>query len=109
VVRRWWQRWPGRGGRGAAWGADTRAALAYEAEQVAAAREGTRNRTLNTAAFSLGQLAAAGLLEVDQVRARLLAIAIQAGNPEGKARATIESGLRDGARTPRRRSEGGTP
>ena len=65
-----------------------------------------RNATLNRAAFNLGQLVAGGLLDVDQVRAVLLAAALEAGNPETKARATIESGLRGGAAKPRRRRDG---
>jgi Bifunctional DNA primase/polymerase, N-terminal len=83
-----------------------RVALAEERAAVAAAQPGRRNATLNRAAFNLGQLVAAGLLEVDQVRAVLLAAALQAGNPEAKARATIESGLRGGAAKPRRRRDG---
>jgi hypothetical protein len=86
-------------GRGGGYG---RAALAGERAAVAAAQPGRRNHTLNRAAFNLGQLVAAGLLGVDQVRAVLLAAALEAGNPEPKARATIESGLRGGAAKPRR-------
>jgi hypothetical protein len=40
---------------------------------VRAAPPGTCNHTLNRAAFNLGQLVAAGLLDPDQVRAVLLA------------------------------------
>ena len=83
-----------------------RAALARERAAVAAAPPGRRNATLNRAAFNLGQLVAADLLDVDQVRAVLLAAALEAGNPEAKARATIESGLRGGAAKPRRRRDG---
>jgi hypothetical protein len=82
------------------------AALAGERAAVATAPPGRRNTTLNRAAFNLGQLVAAGLLEVDEVRALLLAAALEAGNPERKARATIESGLRGGAAKPRRRRDG---
>jgi hypothetical protein len=83
-----------------------RAALARERAAVAAAQPGRRNATLNRAAFSLGQLVAAGLLEVEEVRAVLLAAALEAGNPEAKAQATIESGLAGGAAKPRRRQPG---
>jgi hypothetical protein len=83
-----------------------RAALAREQAAVAAAPIGRRNATLNRAAFNLGQLAAAGLLEVEEVRAVLLAAALEAGNPEAKARATVASGLRGGAAKPRRRRDG---
>jgi hypothetical protein len=83
-----------------------RTALARERTAVAAAPPGRRNVTLNRAAFNLGQLVAPGVLEVDEVRAVLLAAALAAGNPETKARATITSGLRGGAAKPRRRRNG---
>jgi hypothetical protein len=70
---------------------------------VAAAPPGRRNATLNRAAFNLGQLVVASLLDAAEVRAVLLAAALEAGNPEAKAQATIESGLRGGATEPRRR------
>jgi hypothetical protein len=90
----------GRAGRYA------RSALAREARAVASAPPGTCNDTLNRAAFSLGQLVAARLLDAEQVRAVLIEAAMAApssghANRERKARATIESGLRAGARTPR--------
>jgi hypothetical protein len=88
-----------RGGYGAA-------ALAREQAAVAAARPGRRNATLNRAAFNLGQLVAAGLLDAEELREVLLAAALEAGNPEAKARATIESGLAGGAAKPRRRRDG---
>jgi hypothetical protein len=62
---------------------------------------------LNRAAFNLGQLVATGLLDVDQVRAVLLTAALEAGNPEAKAQATISSGLRGGMARPRRRHRPG--
>jgi hypothetical protein len=40
------------------------------------------------------------------VQAMLLAAALEAGNPEAKARATITSGLRGGATKPRQRRDG---
>jgi hypothetical protein len=89
-----------RGGYGSA-------ALAREQAAVATAPPGRRNATLNRAAFNLGQLVAARLLEADQVRSVLLVAALEAGNPEAKARATIESGLRGGAAKPRRHQRPG--
>jgi hypothetical protein len=83
------------------------AALARERTAVAAARPGRRNATLNRAAFNLGQLVAAGLLDADQVRTVLLAAALEAGNPNAKAQATIASGLRGGMARPRRRRRPG--
>ena len=79
------------------------AALTRERAAVATAPAGRRNATLNRAAFNLGQLVAAGLLDADQVQAELLAAALEADQPEAKARATIESGLAGGAAKPRRR------
>jgi len=84
-----------------------RAALARERAAVDAARSGCRNATLNRAAFNLGQLVATGLLDAEEVRAVLLAAALEAGNPEAKARATIKSGLAGGAAKPRRRQRPG--
>jgi hypothetical protein len=83
-----------------------RAALARERAVVAPAPPGRRNVTLNRAAFNLGQLVAAGLLDAGEVRAVLLAAALEAGNPEAKARATIASGLHGGAAKPRQRRDG---
>jgi hypothetical protein len=94
---------PAPAGRGGGYG---RAALDWERQAVATAPPGRRNATLNRAAFNLGQLVAAGVLDVDQVRAVLLAAALEAGQPEAKARATIESGLAGGVAKPRRRRDG---
>ena len=83
-----------------------RSALAREAHAVASAPAGTCNDTLNRAAFNLGQLTATGLLDPGEVRAVLLEAALAAPatghrDRERRARATIASGLRAGARTPR--------
>jgi hypothetical protein len=48
---------------------------------VRAAPPGSCNGTLNRAAFGLGQLVIAGLLEAEQVRAVLLAAALAAPAP----------------------------
>jgi hypothetical protein len=77
------------------------AALRGELDRVLAAGEGTRNHTLNTAAFALGQLAAGGLL-TRQLVEDALALAGQAiGLDARECAATIRSGLDAGARTPR--------
>jgi hypothetical protein len=94
---------PGPAGRR---GGYSRAALARERAAVAAAPVGRRNATLNRAAFNLGQLVAAGLLDAGEVQVVLLAAALEAGNSEAKARATIVSGLAGGAAKPRRRQPG---
>ncbi|MGH3370991.1 MAG: bifunctional DNA primase/polymerase [Nocardioidaceae bacterium] len=78
-----------------------RSALERELASVASAREGTRNATLNKAAFSLGQIVAGGGLDADEVECLLLDRAGRAGLGEREARATIGSGLSAGARRPR--------
>jgi hypothetical protein len=77
------------------------AALRAETERVAAARPGTRNVTLNRAAFSLGQLVAAGLIPPIPVITSLIDAARYAGLPEEEAVRTVRSGLAAGARKPR--------
>jgi Bifunctional DNA primase/polymerase, N-terminal len=98
------------GGRGRA-ERYARAALVREAARVRAAPPGTCNDTLNRAAFNLGQLVAAGLLDAGEVRAVLLAAALAApatghADRQRKAQATITSGLKGGAAKPRRRRGG---
>jgi hypothetical protein len=77
------------------------AALRGELADVAAARLGTRNDTLNRAAFRLGQLAAAGRGGREELSGRLLAAALAAGLTEAESVATINSGLAAGHRHPR--------
>lgn len=79
------------------------AALAAEAELVRSAPPGTRNRTLNRAAFSLGQLVGMGTLDRSVVEAELAAAARDSGLPEGEVASTLQSGIEAGIRTPRRR------
>ncbi len=83
---------------------DTRyavAAVRAATRNVAGAREGTRNATLNTAAYSLGQLVAGGELTHHTAVDALTASAAQAGLPAREAARTIQSGLRAGVRRPR--------
>jgi hypothetical protein len=77
------------------------AALRGELADVAAARPGTRNDTLNRAAFRLGQLAAPGHGTLDELSGPLLAAALAAGLTEAESLATINSGLTAGQRHPR--------
>jgi hypothetical protein len=77
------------------------AALRAETERVASARAGTRNDTLNRAAFSLGQLVAAGLLPPVPVITGLIGAAQAAGLSSAEAERTVRSGLAGGARKPR--------
>jgi hypothetical protein len=77
------------------------AALAYEAAAVATAKEGTRNDTLNRAAFNLGQLVASGLLTATTVTADLTKAALESGLRPSEISRTVRSGLIAGERTPR--------
>lgn len=77
------------------------AALRSELDAVARAPQGTRNHTLNAAAFSLGQLVGAGMLEGAEVHAALIEASAACGLPEREARRTIASGLSAGIAQPR--------
>jgi hypothetical protein len=77
------------------------AALRGELDRVLAAADGTRNHTLNTAAFALGQLVAAGLLPRRLVDDALTLAGQAIGLPARECAKTIRSGLDSGGRTPR--------
>ena len=79
-----------------------RRALEAECGRLALAPEGRRNHTLNAAAFALGQLVAGSVLDVREVVDALLTAAGRCGLSDVEARRTIASGLRSGARSPRR-------
>ena len=64
---------------------------------------GGRNRTLNRAAFSLGQLVAKGALSRDDVEGALASAARDCGLGEREAAATIRCGLEAGLLTARSR------
>lgn len=76
-------------------------ALEQEAREVEAAPEGTRNDTLNRAAFATGQLVAGRELEQASSENRLIEAALKAGLSETEARATLKSGLEKGKLEPR--------
>jgi hypothetical protein len=78
------------------------AALRGEVDRVLAAAPGTRNTTLNEAAFALGQLTAAGILPAKLAYDALMTAASTIGLPPREASRTIGSGLGSGARQPRR-------
>ncbi|MFZ5811905.1 MAG: DUF927 domain-containing protein [Thermodesulfobacteriota bacterium] len=78
-----------------------RAALEREAARVAVAAQGTRNATLNEAAFAIGQLVAGGEVDRGEAESMLLAAAQSCGLPEGEARKTIQSGMAAGMQEPR--------
>lgn len=85
-------------GRVAAW---ARAALERELAAVASACEGSRNQTLNRAAFSLGQIVGGGGLDPDEVTGLLLERAAASGLGAREAETTVASGLSAGVRHPR--------
>jgi Bifunctional DNA primase/polymerase, N-terminal len=76
-------------------------ALREETARVTAAPTGTRNDTLNCAAFSLGQLVVANLLPADTVMTALADAAERCGLPRDEAHRTIRSGMTSGMRHPR--------
>lgn len=78
------------------------AAVAAETAAVAGAPEGTRNHALFEAATSLGRLVAGGALPGELVTVELDQAAAAAGLEPAETAATIASGLRKGARRPRR-------
>jgi hypothetical protein len=61
----------------------------------------TRNNTLNTASFSLGQLVAGGALDQSTVENQLMAAATTAGLDSKEITKTIRSGMSAGAKSPR--------
>jgi Bifunctional DNA primase/polymerase, N-terminal len=81
-------------------------ALREETARVAAACPGTRNDTLNRAAFSLGQLVSADLLPAAAVVTALANAADRCGLPEDEAHRTIRSGMASGIRRPRVKGRG---
>jgi hypothetical protein len=86
------------GGRAASYAA---AALGREVEAVRGSEPGHRNRTLNRAAFSLGQLVAAGVLSRAVVESALRTAAHECGLGDREAASTIRGGLEAGLLTPR--------
>src|SRR5436190_1578594 len=84
---------------GSAW---ARSALESEAQIVREAAVGSRNATLNRAAFNLGQIVAGGELDQHTVEAELMNAALAVGLTERESEATVASGLQAGLRLPRR-------
>lgn len=82
----------------------TLAALTGELDKVLAATPGHRNDTLNRAAFALGQLVGAQLLDQHIARDELVSAAGRIGLPRTEADRTITSGLTAGTHHPRRRA-----
>lgn len=82
------------------------AALAEATRAVAMASKGSRNDTLNTQAFKMGQLVAGGELDLSTSRAALLQAAALAGLGETEIIKTLESGILAGLNYPREKPTG---
>ena len=79
-----------------------RRALMLELRALTSAANGTRNDTLNKAAFSLGRLIGGGYLVRAEVEAALRGAAESVGLEPREIDATLRSGLDAGTRQPRR-------
>ena len=79
----------------------TKKALQDECDLIVSAPDGDQNNTINRAAFNVGTLVGAGALTEGEARDALLAAALAGNHPEGRARPSIESGLRSGMQSPR--------
>jgi len=77
------------------------AALTDECRRVRTATEGSRNDTLNRAAYNLGQIIADNNLSAGRAENALLVAALANGMGEREARATIRSGMTAGQNNPR--------
>ncbi|KDN23207.1 bifunctional DNA primase/polymerase [Amycolatopsis rifamycinica] len=79
-------------------------AVRAECDRVASARPGTRNRVLSTAAYALGQLVGAGLLDEHYARTELRAAVASWITPESAVKddGVIDTSLAAGIDNPRR-------
>ena len=82
-----------------------KAALSSEIKFVTHAPPGTRNDSLNRAAFNLSQLVASEEIEEKDVRDALMDAAHGVGLSPGEALATIDSGFRAGLERPREKTD----
>lgn len=76
-------------------------ALRGECERLQQQAEGGRNDALNKAAFAVGQIVGAGLLDDWRAEAALTDAGIAVGLGETEVRKTVQSGLSHGERFPR--------
>ena len=83
-------------------GAYAHSALEREAARVESARVGTRNDTLNRAAYNLGTLVGGGLLDRSEAEIELTRAARAAGLDARETASTVRSGLTAGIARPRR-------
>ncbi|WP_420992273.1 bifunctional DNA primase/polymerase [Brucella sp. SA075A] len=76
-------------------------AINAEIAKVENAAKGSRNNTLNEAAFALGQLVGAGWKSEAEIFGLLMNAAASCGLNQAESRKTIQSGIRAGAKEPR--------
>jgi hypothetical protein len=79
----------------------TRRALQDECDSIAGAPDGDQNNTINRAAFNVGTLVGAGAVDESEAREMLMSAALAGNHPEGRARPSIDSGIRAGMGSPR--------
>jgi hypothetical protein len=81
----------------------TRKVIQDECDAIAGAPDGDQNNQINTSAFNLGTLVGVvgGPLSESEARELLLSAARAGNHPEGRALATIDSGLQAGMAQPR--------
>lgn len=82
-------------------------AIHLECEAVRNHTEGGRNHQLNEAAFKLGTLVGAGVLEYDRAAEALTEAALDVGLGKDETRKTVKSGLQSGQKKPRDLSDVG--
>jgi len=76
-------------------------ALDGECQKIVAAQNGTRNSTLNEAAFAVAQLVAGGEVSHDEAKSRLTGAAADCGLDPAEVKATLESAFAAGVQSPR--------
>lgn len=84
-------------------------ALARETARVEGAAVGTRNDTLNRAAYNLGTLVGSGMLDQAEVEAELTRAALAAGLDARETASTLRSGLTAGIARPGRSAASARP
>lgn len=77
------------------------AGLQAEVDKVRAAANGSRDTTLNTAAYSVGQLVGGGFLNEESATEALVAAGLATGQEEALVNKTVKHAMADGAANPR--------
>ena len=82
-------------------------AIRAECIELREHEKGGRNHRLNEAAFKLGTLVGAGVLDYERAREELYEAALEAGLTPAESKKTIKSGLKSGEKKPRDLSDVG--